>query len=391
LSDKSKREKSELYKSVKREKRRNYIILYITTVFILAILMVYGFREGFFTKGNFIENVVNNMIGILPPILLFGIFNEKLSRDSSAIEMSNKITEVLMSNSETLKLFTEEQRKNFISSAVGSIVKDEDVTEMIYDSLKNYYFGAKNFRIRTEFSYNFQLELMRDNNYNIFTNTDDYFYLLERLHYKVKYLEKSVNNINRKEIKIAFVFNSNRLDNIFREGKRSKIYDQCIFRECLDFKQEDIEKLKEIASDEEEFKKIFEKIFKLELRIDDNKGSIEKLTLNKDGIVCVFNVKHNLKIMEHTIKIIFHMPKRWGSILEVALVDPTKAPDISVSYQEEMMDVDMVSFLNKTEKSSLVVTHEQLNGMYNISSKNEWFYPLSGMAFLVNRKKSNIV
>ena len=88
---------SELVKTIKREQTRNYIILYSVTFIILILLILYAFSKGYFQSGEFVVNIINNIIGIIPPILIFDFLNEKLSRDSSKIAMSNKITEALMS------------------------------------------------------------------------------------------------------------------------------------------------------------------------------------------------------------------------------------------------------------------------------------------------------
>lgn len=65
-----------------------------------------------------------------------------------------------------------------------------------------------------------------------------------------------------------------------------------------------------------------------------------------------FDVGHDITAKEHVVRIIFHMPRKWDSLLEIVLVDPTKAPKIFVSYQEDTMEVDMFSFLSKCEESS---------------------------------------
>lgn len=142
-------DKKRLLKSLEREKRRNYTILYTTVVIVWIVLVFISFLLGYFSVDELIVNIINNIIGILPPILIFDFFNEKLSRDSSAIEMSNKITETLMSNPETLELFTKEQRGNFINSVVGSIIKDEDAAEMVNKCVDHHLSTLPMSKIRT--------------------------------------------------------------------------------------------------------------------------------------------------------------------------------------------------------------------------------------------------
>ena len=160
------------------------------------------------------------------------------------------------------------------------------------------------------------------------------------------------------------------------------VFENCIFRESLDIKPEDLESLKDFIGSKE----AFQSIFKVDLQIDSFKAVLDSVTVYNQGIVCAFRSGHNTAAAEHTIRIIFHMPKVWDSLIEVALVDPVKAPKISVSYPEDIMDVDMYSFLSKGKESSLEVAHEHFNGIYDIAITSEWIYPISGMVFKVNRK-----
>ncbi len=378
-----KKDKNELLKAVKREKTRNYVILYTTVLLIWIGLTIFSFVNNFFSGKEFVVNIVNNLIGILPPILIFDFFNEKLTRDASAVEMSTKITETLMSNPETLDLFTEEQRKDFIISAATSIVKDPDAVEMVTDNLKNYLNSNLCYRIRTSFDYDFELNndlpAVFD---NILADKKNYFYVQEKLHYKVKYLSDSVNNTSSEIIKMGFIFDNINLDSALREKSEGDVFENCIFRESLDIKPEDLESLKDFISSKE----AFQSIFKVDLQIDSFKAVLDSVTVYNQGIVCAFRSGHDTAACEHTIRIIFHMPKVWDSLIEVALVDPVKAPKISVSYPEDIMDVDMYSFLSKGKESSLEVAHEHFNGIYDIAITSEWIYPISGMVFKVNRK-----
>ena len=123
----------------------------------VLLICVVTFLLKIATLENVLESIIINLSGLLPTILLFNVFYEKISRDSYSIEVSNKITETLMSTPETLELFTEVQRQNFINSTISSIVKDEDVTEMVCDNLKNYLMRDEPYQIRKEYNYDFEL------------------------------------------------------------------------------------------------------------------------------------------------------------------------------------------------------------------------------------------
>lgn len=379
------REKKELLKVVKKDKYKNYVILYSVTLLVWILLVACSFFMGRLTWDEFIINIINSMIGILPSVLLFDILNEKLSRDFSNIEISNKITETLMSKPETLELFTRNQKKNFIYSTISSIVKDTDAAEMVNDNLKNYLIRGANYQIRKEYVYDFELDANLPFKYNeYFAHIEEYFYIQEKLRYRVKSIFPNKSNINKEYIKIGFVFDNQNLDSALREKKTIEEFSECIFRENIDIERDDIEKIKSLLNDHDKI----QQLFKLDLQIDSCKGSLTDIVSYEEGFVCIFKVGHNISIEEHVVRIIFHMPRKWDSLFEIALVDPTKAPKISVSYSEDTMNVDMFSFLSKGDESSLEVAHEHFNGIYDISINNDWIYPISGAVFRVRKKKN---
>ncbi len=373
----------ELVKTVQREKKKNYIILYTVTVIVWLVLVAISFLAEFFSLQEFIVNIINNLIGIIPPILIFDFFNEKLSRDASALEISNKITETLMSNPETLDLFTPEQKERFIRSTVASIAKDADVVKLVNDFNHRYLFREQNFRLRTSFDYDFELtEKLPAAFAPYITDRSHYFYVQEKLSYKIKYMTPADSNAASNYIKIGFSFNNTHLDNALRERNFGTLFENCIFRESLDVMPCDIEKLKTAMVNKE----TFQQLFKVGLQIDRFNGQLEDVQVNDCGAVCIFKVGHDIDALEHTIRVIFHMPKIYNSPLEVALVDPVFAPKVSLSYPEDVMQVEMFSFLSKGEESSVEVAHEKSNGIYDIAHSEDWVYPISGIVFTVIKK-----
>ena len=83
---------------------------------------------------------------------------------------------------------------------------------------------------------------------------------------------------------------------------------------------------------------------------------------------------------------IFHIPQRWNSIIKVILPEPTKEPSISLSYNEDEVDVEMCPFMNGTELSAYEEAAEGDNGVYNMTLSGEWVFPMSGIVFPVRRK-----
>ncbi len=378
------KEKDELIKFVKKEKNKNYMILYTITASVWVLLVIFAFFKNYINGESFSLELIYSFIGILPPILLFDFFNEKLSKDASAIEMSNKITEALMSNPEMIELFTDKQKKTFIQSTIETIADGPDAAEMINSSMERFLFTDVARTLKTEFNYNFELRTDFPAVYDdILTDKTKYFYVQEILDYSVKYLSDD-NILSSNIVKIAFRFDNNSLDNTLRDRENDTLFNNCVFREKMDLCAEDVENFKRAALDIN----TLQKLIKLNLRVDGISGNLENVTVKDDGILCTFKVGHDLSLKEHSIRIIFHMPKQWNSILDVVLIDPTKSPRISLSYPEDSMNVEMFAFLNKDEKTTLDYAHEHMNGIYDVIIDGEWIQPVSGVVFKIDKKST---
>jgi len=377
--------KAQLQKINSQNIRNSYIILYLVVFAIIVIGEVIIAKTQGFSFMDLFQDTIGNLMGVLAAFLIFDIFHEKMSKDSYAAEMSQHILETLMANPEALDLFTPEQKKSFMEAGIKSIVDDDDATEMINNNIQNYLRGSMGYRLRTHFDYKFEIYNTLPAAYDWFEDKTKYFYVQEILNYEVKYLKPEANNINSDEVKIGFVFDNKSLDSVLRE-KEDADFDKCIFREELDISKGDLEKIRSMSQGE--FQQKFVEMFKVDVQINRCSGELVNVSLKDKGIIATYKVCHDVNATKHFVRIIFHMPKLWGTLLEVALVDPTKAPKITVSYPEDIMDVEMISFLSKGEESSLEVAHAENNGIYDIALNTEWIYPISGMVFSINKKES---
>lgn len=380
--------KKEVMKLLAREKKRNYVILYSVTLIILIALIFISYLMKAFNVSEFVNNIINNIIGILPALLIFDFFNEMLTRESSSLEISNTITDTLMSNPENLELFSEEQRRNFIKSGIASIVKDSDVTEMLNMTLQEYLVSNPNYKIKTEFRYNFDLkEAIPEKCYPIIKDRNKYFYVQEVLSYRIRSIYGETGIIKNNSVKIGFVFENKSLDNVLRDRENDIDFNGCIFRESLNLCEEDRRELIKITEDDKK-RSFVKEILKLSVQIDNEKASLGEVKITESGILIEMKFeKTDTDLKEDIVKIVFCMPKLWDSILEVAIVDPTRSPQISLSYQEESMVVDMIPFLNKRESTCIESSCLEEHGIYDISMEDEWVYPISGVVFCVSKKK----
>lgn len=389
---------SEAEKNIKRDR----YILFSVIVGIEVVLVIISIICRWFSISEFLINIINNIIGILPPILLFDFFYEKISNQSSSIEMSKKITSTMMGQPDTLKLFNVEDRRKFLESTVNSVIDDEDLTAMILDNVNRYVIDPESLdvRIRKEFTYNIELDEDLPRDYEaIFDDVKEaskkYFLTQEVLSYTAKYFKKDLEN--KREVCIGFTFSNERLDDALRD--KVQIYDEYerevetqsrksyfVFRESLDVYDSERERLLEYlrADDGKTTEKKFADFFKLQLKIDSKLCALKRVILREGGIIAVFDPGEQFTIEDYSVSVIFSMPKKWGSVIEVAIVDPTYSPKITFSYPRDLMKVDMYAFLNKSDDTSLSQVHEQMNGYYDIRLR-EWVYPISGMVFDVDK------
>lgn len=396
-------------RTYRRDINKGYVILYLG-VFIAIIIgeIVLNLLGDSFSPIELAKDTIGNLMGVLAAFLIFDIAHKKMTKDSYASEISEQILDTLRYHPEALELYENDQKKEFVNAFIGSIVDDEDAAEMINNHLNSYLLTEKDFkdkvgisekdcRIRTMFSYRFVLETERTIAFNDLKTPidengfDPYFYVQEELNYKVKYLAPKGNYTDREEVKIGFIYDNAALDRFLR-GNRSEQNDEllknCLFRESLDIEDTDKEMFYQKMSNKKELIDLVKRMFRPHLNIDRCRGKIVDVNvIPNSGIIIVFKVDHDINAMEHTIGIVFHIPKKWNTVVEVALVEPTKEPHISLSYNEDVMDVEMYTFLNKGESSSYENTSENENGVYSIALTGEWVFPISGVIFPVKRDK----
>ncbi len=393
-----------------QNKKLGYILLYVGVFILIVLGEIFLFvSDPGASLMDLLKDTVGNLMGVLAAFLVFDIAHEWMSKESYASEISEQILDTLMYHPEAMELYENDQKKVFVNAFIGSIVKDEDAAEMLENHLETYLLTPEDFRtkphlsagdcrIKTAFSYRFVLETERTQAFQTLrsdANNDPYFYVQEELNYTVKYLDQKGNNMNSEFVKIGLIYDNGGLDAFLRSsknGEEREVFKNCIFREILDIVPEDKAIFHELQDEAHsaELVKLAHRMFRPHLTIDRTKGELYSVEVGnykgRDyGLLFTFKVAHDQNATEHDVSLIFHMPKRWDSIIEVALVEPTKDPQISISYNEDAMDVEMYAFLNKGDASSYDNTLEEENGVYSIALSNEWVYPMSGTVFFVRK------
>lgn len=406
-----KKGKNKDHKANRRDINKGYLILYLVVFLLIIVGEIVLYQLGdFFSPLDLAKDIISNLIGVLAAFLIFDVIHDKMSKDSYASEVSEQILDTLMYHPEALNQYEKEQKKVFVNAFIESIVSDSDAAEMINNHLNSYLLTDRDFqenktltekdcRIRTAFSYRFVLETERTAAFNSLrapkgeNGQDPYFYMQEELNYRVKYLAPKGNYTDRSEVKIGFIYDNVALDRFLRGNKseqNDELLKNCLFRESLDIEEVDKQMFAELSKDKEALIQLVRNMFRPHLNIDRCRGEVVDVkVVPNSGVIVVFHVDHDLKAMEHNIDIVFHIPKKWNTVVEVALVEPTKDPKISLSYNEDAMNVEMYSFLNKGESSAYENTFENENGVYSISLSEEWVFPISGVVFPVRRDRKH--
>ncbi|MBR1853924.1 MAG: hypothetical protein IJ794_12415 [Lachnospiraceae bacterium] len=372
-----------------RKSASRKIVVEATAIMILLALVLvivgYSFLHFYFKYElqDLLSDVVGNLIGVLAAFLLFDILYNQLTQDAYSRETSQQITKTLMGDSETLDVFSDEDKKAFLVSTIRSILKDEDAVDVVVGNISKYFSDMQTTRIRKSFNYTITLTTELPNEYKCLPGCEDYYYVQENLNYEVKYFSEEQKNLNSKSVCIGFSFDKLSLDAGLMESDSDPAFAKCIFNESLDITKEAVKYLRSLSGDE--LKEKFNAIFTPTIKIDKAYGDLEHVEVRDGGILAEYKVDYDYRALEHAVRIIFHMPKMWGSLFEVTLVDPTKDPKITFDYMPGKMDVTMYSYLNKGDESN-EGAYETRNGLYDVAIKDEWIYPKSGIVFTVKKK-----
>lgn len=382
-------------KKQREANERNMRLSYIVVALILLalvlgnILYLVCYHE--FTIQGFLTDISGNLLGVLASFLVFDVVHDKISKDSYKDEVSEQILATLFSQ-DGIDALDDGTIRNFVASSVEHIARDDEAAELVNSFLDRYLDSPTNRRIRTDFDYHFYLGSLQTASYPEFKHCDEYYSVAENLAYHVKYLSKDAVKIKDKTVSIGFAFDNTNLDRFLRDTQTSEVGDplkDCIFRESLDIDEEDIAFF--IISSKERHKDlttVVQRMFDIKVEIDQKKGTISDVSASKKGMVIKFNVDLDSTLMDHEVSIEFTMPKRWNTPIEVAIVDPTRSPNISLQYDRDSMQVEMYSFLDKGKSTSHDKTHVERMSRYIISLNGAWVYPISGVVWTINRKKT---
>ncbi len=352
------------------------ILLFIVTV---AIWIALVFVKLFFFKlepGELLDEIMSNILGILPPILIFNFVYEYFTQKFIADEISEKVADTIMGHSDVLAGFKDEQKIEFIKSTINTMVS-EDNAEMINAVI--YPYITNNYNIRTYYKYSITLREYKES--ELFSD-EKYIKVYEDLKFSKKYLND--NNLPQ-SFHVAFITANHELDSALR----NQTY---IFQENLSVGKEELQWM--LSLEKSEQKRFIINDMQLSLYVDNRLAEIADVSFSEAGIDIEFKSYHNnreerengkyYQKTEHMVEISFTMPQLKGhSEFLVSINEPTYAPLIQLSYPEDIMQVRAYSFLNDGDDSSVErATHNV--GTYEFCVQNKWIYPVGGVVFAID-------
>lgn len=353
----------------KHDMKIKTFLLFAITLLIWALLFFVKLHFWGADGENIIDDIVSNMIGIIPPLLIFDFGLEYLTRDNIAGDISEKITQTLMGESEAISAFKDDDKIRFIKNTVKHLV-GEDAYDMVYAVMEPYITGKYN--RRTVFRY--KITLKSSPKSNLFDDSN-YFRIYESLRYRKNY---SSDCSLPDRFSVAFIMNDNALD----DALRNRTY---IFQENFIINPSELHALLEMPKDRQ--REFIEKELHLSIYIDGKLCQLEDFSFSENIIIANYSSEHDVSVNVHDVDINFSMPQKRGvNDFMVSISEPTYSPVIELSYPETEMEVKAFSFLNDGEDSSLdSATHNIDSFEFNIQDK--WIYPMSGVVFAINTSR----
>ncbi len=357
----------------KKRKRKDMksitILLAIVTAALWLVLLLIKHIVTGVDFSSLLDDILANILGILPPIILFNFLYEYLTREHVADEMTEQITQTLMSNPEAIDLFDENPKKAFVRTTIQTLV-GQDECDMVYGVVEPYL--EMQYNIRRFFRYNITL---RDYENNPLFAPKRYLRVYEDVKYRKYYIGE--NALPRKFF-VGFFSDNVRLDKELHE----QTY---LFRENLKVEPEVLDKLSAMAPQEQ--MQFLTQQMALSVYINDAKCVLESVEINRSGIHASFLSEHSETERVLNIEVTFNMPQLKGfSEFLVSITEPTYSPMIQFSYPEDTMNVTMFPFLNDGEEC-LVQNAMRNTGSCDIYLQDKWIYPMSGVVFIVEDKK----
>ncbi len=379
------------WQEYQKVKKRAYKIVGGSTIAVWLLLLIVKlvvaahsgvpFSEAFRTIG---DGIFDNILGILPPILLFDFGLEYIQQDKVYEEMTEQITGTIMSRPEVINSFDFDAKKRFVDATVLSMVDmDKDECAMALGAIEPYL--SDKYDIKTKFEY--FIDINDCDCFDCF-NPEKYMLVCEQLSYNITYIAtEPIGNC----VHLGFFTENKELDRKLRhmsDNSKNEKERRFVIREALTVDVEDLNAFISEKNDAE-LKKAMETLFSPNLYIDDRKWELGDFEITEKGIDFSFKASedfYNVGNKTNKIMIFFRMPqlKAHTSFL-ASISQPVYSPTIRFNYPAEKYDVKMYPFFNNSVEASVEQAELGVGNCY-ININEKWVHPMSGVVFMINGK-----
>jgi hypothetical protein len=227
------------------------------------------------------------------------------------------------------------------------------------------------YNIRTKFRYEIDInEGFRFRGLDI--DEEKYYELSETFSYSKKFLKGAPDKV----FWLSFVTNLDELDSALRD-------ENFFFSENLLMDREDVKLLSALTDEEKE--EFYLSTMRAKININGAVLSPVKVLIDESGVFAKYEMTEEILNVSDTfdVKIRFRIPQKMGDgYFFASISEPTYSPFIRFDYPEDVFDVTMIPFLNRsvTAKETKI-----FDGQRELSVDGEWVLPVSGVIFLINR------
>ena len=359
-------------KSAYQRSLNHYTILFMIILLLLMIIaLIVKFSFDDYKVKDLMDQFFESLIGAIIPLLLFNMIFEYLIKRHQSEAVSDAIVETLLLKEETLKKFSENDRKIFIQNCTQSLIGKEE-GEMLYSTLFSPYLSEKQSFRRNFKYYIFYTPYEKLENPPLIDafHKDDYHWVIEELSYEKSYVSLG------EEMLVGFSFNEQKLENYFKDSR-------VIFRENLDIGQDGVAYIRSLTN--EELLDFIQKVLQFSLEIN---GNIALITgVEHDGNGFVIRLKHNQESIRPEeckycrLKFNFRMPQHSSKKKFIVIVsEPTHSVDILFSNQIDRCTVTAIPFFDQEE-----IVEFLPNNIIAVELPG-WVLPTSGIVFVWEEK-----
>jgi len=363
-------------KNINKSSMKNITLLFGIILLFLLIILLLGrllFHYAFGMKFSWIDfwdSLMSSVLGIILPLLLFNVFYEYFVRIYSSNEISEKITETIMSKREVIDSFEENIRKQFIKTTLQSILQEEK-GDVVYDMVHPYLQSKIN--LRKEYKYTVILEEINGNvgktSWNSTFSSKDYHLIRESLSYTKVFTDDT--KTLPEYICAGFFTDESILDKYFK----NRVF---FFRENLLIDEKDLSVIKEGK------REFISEFMKLKAFINEIPLTVDVVDANDSGIVVSFKTPPNIKMDSVKYDISFIMPQLKSKNSFMAVIhEPTFSPKIRFIYPKDSIKLTTIPFFDESFEDRTGIS--EIDGIKEIELSN-WVLPRSGVVFVWDRK-----